>query len=197
LPEGATAPESATKSHQPELTDRHRCYHCGDELEGLAGARKRTVPHRDHFTAVYGIWYRCLACQRILASPAKMEGLMTRCPCCGADVEVPRDYLFREPDEPLDDRWFAFNCLECERRLEAMKTAVGLRGVCSNCLCPVAVPKWGSIPEGVQPRADADPLAALGDGTLRHCPKCGLLKPTRGRECRRCGHADPSPHWRC
>src|SRR5262249_23037477 len=121
LPEGATAQESATKSHRPELTDPHRCYHCGDELENLAEARKRTVPHRDHFTAVYGIWYRCLACQRVLASPARMEGLKTRCPCCGAEVQVPHDYLFRERDEPLDDRWFAFNCLECEHQLEAMK----------------------------------------------------------------------------
>jgi hypothetical protein len=190
----AAAPEASGRpqtQETPLLTDPHLCYQCGGELDVLAARRRCTVdcPWCDHRTAVYAIVYRCLGCGSLLASPGAMEGEATHCPKCGVDVEVPRDEVFRAVGEPVDDRWFAIACEHCQGTLEALKAKVGQLGVCRHCLKPVRVPKWGyHLAEGGG--GILDPLAALGEGGLRHCPHCKLLKPSRATVCPHCGAAD-------
>jgi len=182
VPTGQPAPE------RPRLTDRHLCHQCGAAIDVPDGLRRCTVtcPACEGRTSAYAVVYRCLACGRLLASPSAKEGKTTTCPSCGEWVEVPCDCLFREDEEPVDDRWFAFECVHCAGRVETMKTTVGQLGVCPHCQRPVRVPKWGYLADEA-PRTAADPLVALGDSTTRHCPHCGLPKPTRAAVCPACG----------
>jgi hypothetical protein len=175
----------------PRLTRPHRCHQCGADIDVPPDRRRCTVdcPWCGQRTSAYALVYRCLGCRALLASPAAQEGTATACPCCGEAVVVPRDCLFRERGEPADAAWFAFDCPHCLSRLETRKSLVGQLGVCPHCLNPVEVPHWGYRVEPL-PRP-ADPLAALGGGTLRPCPHCGLLKPTRAPSCPSCGGDDP------
>jgi hypothetical protein len=191
LPE-SDGKEPAAPRRTPTLTHQHRCQQCHKEIDVPADLRLGMVacPYGDHGTSVYALVYHCLECGKLLATPAAKEGGTTRCPGCGCEIEVPRDELFRQRGEPLDDRWFTFECVHCSAWLEALRAKVGQLGVCPHCLRPVRVPKWGYL-AGEAPATMTDPLATLSDGTTRHCPHCGQPRPTRATICPSCGEEDP------
>jgi hypothetical protein len=195
LPEPPPAPKAAPQpiNHATMLASPHWCSQCKGTIKEPTGLRRTTIncPLCTKRTSLYSILFHCWKCQALLEAPTRCEGQQILCPNCQRNLEVPRDVIFNQAFDRIDERsnWFAFFCPVCDQEEIAEKKNVGKCGVCPHCLIVVEVPMWGheAKPEPPPPAPSADPLASLKESAPIRCPSCYERIPAQSQVCRRCG----------